>query len=123
MSIKIPLEVALMAQCREISQVVSLLEVYYNPTEFAWYLVMQRQAHCVDLFEHIGESEKLEEWEARFLFRQLAAVVSDCHQQHVIHRDLKDDNVLLDRSRTRILLIDFGGGAFIQPEPFKDYTG
>jgi serine/threonine protein kinase len=35
------------------------------------------------------------------------------HQQHVIHRDIKADNVMLDRRTNRIVLIDFGACAAV----------
>ena len=38
----------------------------------------------------------MNEREARKRFKQIVAAVAYCHSQHVVHRDLKAENLLLD---------------------------
>ena len=59
------------------------------------YLVMQLAANG-DLLEHINNKSTLAEDEARLLFCQLAAAMAYCHKEHVVHRDLKCENILID---------------------------
>lgn len=47
---------------------------------------------------------KLEEAIARIFFRQLVSAVSYLHEKGFIHRDLKLENILIDRLRQRIKL-------------------
>jgi serine/threonine protein kinase len=51
----------------------------------------------------------LSEKESRRLFRQLVSAVDHIHMANVVHRDLKLENVLLDKNRN-ILVTDFGLG-------------
>ena len=50
---------------------------------------------------------KLDEQEARFIFRQIVAGVEYCHSVLVAHRDLKPENILLD-AKGHIKITDFG---------------
>lgn len=49
-----------------------------------------------DLLEYINSQPTLSEHEVRKLFCQLAAAMTYCHKEHVVHRDLKCENILLD---------------------------
>jgi len=47
-----------------------------------------------ELKEYLHRKEKLEETEARNIFKQIADGINHCHNLNVIHRDLKLENVL-----------------------------
>lgn len=40
--------------------------------------------------------------------QQVAAALEYCHQRGILHRDVKPDNILIDRSRDQVFLVDFG---------------
>ena len=48
------------------------------------------------------------ELEAKFLWRQVVQSIHYCHQRNVTHRDIKLENILLDETKQRVKLIDFG---------------
>jgi len=78
---------------------------WYNTEDFI-YLVME-YASGGELFDHMKSRGKLSENEARHFFKQILSAVDFCHSNNIIHRDLKDKNILLD-FQSNIKLIDFG---------------
>jgi serine/threonine-protein kinase len=46
--------------------------------------------------------------EARRIMREAADALAAAHQQGVIHRDVKPDNILLEGTRGRVMVTDFG---------------
>ncbi|KAL1919291.1 uncharacterized protein VTP21DRAFT_1984 [Calcarisporiella thermophila] len=69
-----------------------------------------------ELFEYILAHRYLKERDACRLFAQLISGVNYLHQKHIVHRDLKLENLLLDRNRS-IIITDFGfANNFNKPE-------
>ncbi|KAG2185203.1 hypothetical protein INT44_001993, partial [Umbelopsis vinacea] len=60
-----------------------------------------------ELFEYILARRFLKEQDASRLFAQLISGVHYLHQKHIVHRDLKLENLLLDRNRN-VIITDFG---------------
>lgn len=67
---------------------------------------MMRRASC-DLFECIEQHSRLPEQYAKYVFAQLIDVVGCLHYNGFVHRDLKDENIVID-DKYRVKLIDFG---------------
>ncbi|KAG8740706.1 hypothetical protein FRC10_003956 [Ceratobasidium sp. 414] len=60
-----------------------------------------------ELFDHILAHRFLRERDACKLFAQLISGVSYIHKKKIVHRDLKLENLLLDRNRN-VIITDFG---------------
>src|SRR3982750_3727436 len=58
---------------------------------------------------------KVEEDEARNLFRQAVEGIDYLHKKNIAHRDIKLENILLDESNT-IKIIDFGFSIIMQKD-------
>ncbi|XP_003496603.1 sperm motility kinase Z-like [Cricetulus griseus] len=91
--------------------IISLLQVI--ETEQNIYLIME-VAEGEQLFNRIQRAGCLKEDEARSIFVQLLSAIGYCHDEGVIHRDLKPDNVIVDE-QGKVKIIDFGLGARFRP--------
>ena len=85
--------------------IVRLLEVIETPQAIHQVLEFVDGGSLLELVEARG---RLSEAEARPLVWQLIDALEHCHACHVCHRDLKLENCMLDRTRSKIVLIDFG---------------
>lgn len=87
--------------------------------EKAIYLVMEF-IDGRELFDEIVESEFLAEGQAAMIMRQVFSALQYCHARNVVHRDLKPDNLMVQRMEgesplqkegllaPEVKLIDFG---------------
>uniref|UniRef100_A0A1I8HX05 Serine/threonine-protein kinase 1 n=1 Tax=Macrostomum lignano TaxID=282301 RepID=A0A1I8HX05_9PLAT len=118
---RIPLEFLLLHKCRHISGIVRPISFHEGPTE--WAIVMPKIEKGMDLFDFISRRRFLPEFEARNFIKQLIETLLACHEAGVLHRDIKDENLLVDLADNRLQLIDFGSGAILKEEQYTDFDG
>lgn len=118
----VPMEVLLLKKLSKVEGVSRMLEVYdLNGT---WHIVMAGNApNVLDLFDYICKRGYLNEGESAFITYQLIGILLQSHASGVIHRDLKDENLLIDPESFQIRLIDFGSGSFLHDGVYTDFDG
>ena len=117
----VPLELQLLYHCQGIEGVVTLVEFMECGGSFLY--IMERPAACIDLFDFISTRGALDEDMARDLFKQVVNTVMACQARGVDHRDIKDENLILNLANGKLNLVDFGSGAFRQNEPYREFDG
>ena len=111
----LPREIAVMKQLKH-PRIIGLHEAIETGSRV--YLVLD-MADGGDLLDYIRTNGAVVEEEARKFFRQLVEASEYLHKMDVVHRDLKCENILLDRNKN-ILLSDFG---FARTQPVECGTG
>nr|AVM18989.1 PIM-1 [Schmidtea mediterranea] len=120
---KIPMEAVLLAECQGIPGVIKLLEIVELEEFQVWCFVMERNPNFIDLFDYINRCSQISEETAVFILTQLIHTLIGCHKAGVAHRDIKDENILIDVDTKEIKLIDFGSGHYYHDGEYFDFNG
>ena len=106
-----PLELVTLSRAQEVPGVVKLFDSHWvGQGNLA--LVME-QLPGPDLFDFISDRESaMSEDIAHSLFKQSLNIVMECFKLGIVHRDIKDENLVFDDT-DHLKLIDFGCATFI----------
>ncbi|MBW0489310.1 hypothetical protein O181_029025 [Austropuccinia psidii MF-1] len=104
------------ARMIKVAREIDVLKLVKHPNIVRLYDVIETEKYIGivleyasggELFDHILAHRYLKEKDASQLFAQLISGVTYLHNKKIVHRDLKLENLLLDRNRN-IIITDFG---------------
>lgn len=86
--------------------IVTLFEVMETTNHF--YMALEYGGMNLCDFVRVQQRGRLDELTARDMARQLSSAVAHMHQRGIIHRDIKLENILVNRISKKVKLTDFG---------------
>lgn len=122
----VPLEIHVMDYLRKDglrhANIVEMIDFFEDDVNY-YIEMLPHGIPGMDLFDYIELRSNMEEQECRSIFRQVVDAIYHLHiKAGVVHRDIKDENVVLD-GEGRIKLIDFGSAAYLKNGPFDVFVG
>jgi PAS domain S-box-containing protein len=110
-------EISIMAQLTKLNNpyIIKLIGWEENSTHFNLIIEYVSGGELTSL---ILKKNGLTEFETQLMFKQLLSAIKCCHQNQIIHRDIKLQNILLD-TQNNIKLIDFGLSNFMEDDALR----
>ncbi|XP_059418731.1 serine/threonine-protein kinase pim-2-like [Carassius carassius] len=121
----LPMEIGLMLMVNtgpNVPQVIKLLD-WQDDTDH-YIMVMERPSPCMDLSSFIKlHGGSLDEAMARQVMQQVIDAAIVCSKRGVFHRDIKLENLLLNRDTMEVKLIDFKCAALMKKFAYEFFCG
>lgn len=76
-----------------------------------------------DLVDHISRFGAMSEAKTRDIFRQIVSAVDYVHRNHIVHRDIKLENIRYNSTSGVVKLLDFGFATFYHQDPLITNCG
>jgi len=105
---KIKREILILQNLRGGPNIIQLLDMVRDPASETPSLI----------FEHVDNNDfkilypTLSDYDVRYYLYELLRALDYCHSQGIIHRDVKPHNVMIDHSKRKLRLIDWGLAEF-----------
>ncbi|CAJ0903010.1 541_t:CDS:10 [Entrophospora sp. SA101] len=119
----VPLEIHLLHTLKLIPHpnIVQMVDFFEDDDNY--YIEMGLHGVGMDLFGYIELNPQMPESEIKLIFLQVAKAIQHLHHNKIVHRDIKDENIILDE-HNNVQIIDFGSGAYVKEDTkFDTFCG
>jgi serine/threonine protein kinase len=118
---KIPKEFEMHLLAQSVPGVIQIFDWYERKSSFV--LIMEKPTSTIDLFELSRTRGALGENPTKIIFREIVKTFSALQTAGVLHRDIKDENILVNTLTLETKIIDFGCATEIREGFYEDISG
>ena len=115
-----PLEIDMLERAQHVPGVIQMFDWFVEEDKF---LIIMEKFGQADLMNYVVDKGPLAESVARNIFKQILEIVTLCKEEGIVHRDIKDENILFDEETQKVKLIDFGVSDIFHDGEYKEFSG
>lgn len=110
--VRIEKEIRIIDKLSGNANIIQLLGVHFNQNSQCYSLIFEYLGEDVTWLKEFS-NDNFSNQEIRLFMFKLLKAVETCHKNGIMHRDIKPRNILINRKKTQLKLIDFGLSEFI----------
>ncbi|KAI9473861.1 MAG: hypothetical protein EXX96DRAFT_579664 [Benjaminiella poitrasii] len=119
----IPMEIHILRTLQKYPHVNCCRLVTSLEDEDYYFVVMELLGTGMDLYDYIERNKNMTEDTVRNIFYQVVNAIKHLHDHRIVHRDIKDENIIMDQEG-QVHLIDFGCATYYKKDrKFDTFTG
>lgn len=120
----IPSEIQIMATLNRDPHpnIMRIIDYFEDPDYYYLETPIFGNPPAIDLFDYIEVKKNMSELDCQLIFRQIVLAIYHLHKQGIVHRDIKDENIIVNEFGM-IKLIDFGSAGYVKQGPFDVFVG
>lgn len=107
-----------MIECQGCIKIIDYIERHNR-----YLIIMERLEKSIDLWDYIYRKGPMSAQLAKTFFKKIVQTVLEMKAKGVLHRDIKDENILVDLNTLDLKIIDFGAGTYYTDNELYDFQG
>ena len=118
----VPREIVMLEKSSTIDGVVQLINTY-QLDEQTFAIVLSKPENCCDLYDYLETFGSLPEPLARQIFGDVVEIVRNMFKIGIVHLDIKDENIIIDKETNKVTLVDFGAADRVRDGEYTEFSG
>lgn len=120
----IPSEIQVMATLNNEPHpnIMRIVDYFEDPNYYYLETPIFGNPPAIDLFDYIEVKKDMSELDCQLIFKQVVLAIYHLHKHGIVHRDIKDENIIVNEFGV-IKLIDFGSAGYVKLGPFDVFVG